>query len=121
MLAGTMSEQIHAALTDRHTYDRGRHVAAIDAIPASWQQQRPDLADAVTQPHRPPHPGLGADVGRCRRGAPGCTWCVLPSVPRIGNAQGSSRSSSPSRERRPYWSGIHPQPQIATGASGVMP
>ncbi len=42
MLAGTMSEQIHAALTDRQTYDEDRHIAALDALPASWEQQRPD-------------------------------------------------------------------------------
>lgn len=42
MLASTMSEQIHAVLTDRQTYDPDRHIAALDALPASWEQQRPD-------------------------------------------------------------------------------
>jgi hypothetical protein len=34
-----------------------------------------------------------------------------------------ARQSSPSSSklRRPYWSGMDPQPQIATGRSGTMP
>ncbi|MGI8430548.1 MAG: DUF1841 family protein [Solirubrobacteraceae bacterium] len=42
MLAGTMSEQIHTALTDRRAYDEDRHIAALNVLPESWEQQRPD-------------------------------------------------------------------------------
>jgi hypothetical protein len=41
MLAGTMSDQIQAAVTDRKSYDPDRHIAALDALPESWEEQRP--------------------------------------------------------------------------------
>ncbi|MDQ2760895.1 MAG: DUF1841 family protein [Actinomycetota bacterium] len=42
MLADAMTEQIHAALTDHETYDPNSHIAALDALPEAWEQQRPD-------------------------------------------------------------------------------
>ena len=58
MLAGTIAEQIQAALTERGHYDRERHVAALNALPGSWEQQptRPPLnrAERRARPrHRP--------------------------------------------------------------------
>ena len=40
MLAHPMASQIHAALTDERPYDHARHVAALRALPASWESQR---------------------------------------------------------------------------------
>jgi hypothetical protein len=43
------------------------------------------------------------------------------SSPPEQNQSRSSSSSSGSKARRPYWSGIKPQPQIATGTLGTVP
>jgi hypothetical protein len=48
MLAGAMAEQIHDALAGTGGYDRDRHLAALSALPESWQRQGHDVA---------PHPG----------------------------------------------------------------
>ena len=40
MLAWVISGQIHAALTAEAEYDEERHVAALRALPASWERQR---------------------------------------------------------------------------------
>ncbi len=40
MLARPMASQIHATLTDRQPYDPARHVAALRALPASWERER---------------------------------------------------------------------------------
>jgi len=42
MLAGAMAEQIHAALAGTGGYDRDRHLAALSALPESWERQRHD-------------------------------------------------------------------------------
>lgn len=39
MLAGAMAEQIHAAITGGERYDRDRHIAALNALPGSWERQ----------------------------------------------------------------------------------
>lgn len=62
---------------------------------------------------------VSLEAGWTLNGLPGWVCPLSASVEQ--HAQGSSLSFLPSRERRPYWSGIHPQPQIATGAGGVMP
>ncbi len=40
MLAGAMSGQIHAALTAAAPYNHAQHVAALRALPASWERDR---------------------------------------------------------------------------------
>jgi Domain of unknown function (DUF1841) len=41
MLGGAMSGEIWQALTGRRGYDRDAHVAALEALPESWERQRP--------------------------------------------------------------------------------
>src|SRR6202034_3695420 len=57
-------------------------------------------------------PAHGVHAARLRRGLPAQAHSRL-------NQSASSPSSS--KLRRPYWSGIDPQPQIATGCSGTIP
>jgi hypothetical protein len=40
MLAGTVSDQVSASLQDRVPYDVDAHVAALRALPGSWERQR---------------------------------------------------------------------------------
>ena len=40
MLAGSVVEQIWEALHDGRPYDRDRHMAALQALPGSWQRER---------------------------------------------------------------------------------
>ena len=40
MLACPMAGQIHATLTGKQPYDHARHVAALHALPASWEPER---------------------------------------------------------------------------------
>jgi hypothetical protein len=40
MLARPIASQVHAALTDKQPYDHARHVAALRALPASWETER---------------------------------------------------------------------------------
>lgn len=40
MLAGAIADQIHAALTGAGGYDRDRHLAALNALPESWERQQ---------------------------------------------------------------------------------
>jgi hypothetical protein len=40
MLSRSVSDQLWAALHDKRPYDRERHVAALRALPASWEQER---------------------------------------------------------------------------------
>lgn len=40
MLAGAMAGQIHATLTAEEPYDNARHLAALRALPASWERER---------------------------------------------------------------------------------
>ena len=40
MLARPIASQIHATLTDKQPYDHARHVAALRALPASWEPER---------------------------------------------------------------------------------
>jgi hypothetical protein len=40
MLAGPAVEQIWSALHDERPYDRERHVAALQALPGSWERER---------------------------------------------------------------------------------
>lgn len=40
MLAGPVAEQIWGALHDERPYDRERHVAALQALPGSWERER---------------------------------------------------------------------------------
>lgn len=41
MLAGAVAERTFRTLRDRAAYDRERHLAALDALPESWEAQRP--------------------------------------------------------------------------------
>lgn len=43
MLAGAMAEQIHDALAGTGGYDRDRHLAALSALPESWERRRHDV------------------------------------------------------------------------------
>jgi hypothetical protein len=43
MLGRAVSNQIWAALHDERPYDRDRHVAALRALPASWERERSAL------------------------------------------------------------------------------
>jgi hypothetical protein len=40
MLGRPVSDQVWAALHDERPYDRERHVAALRALPGSWEQER---------------------------------------------------------------------------------
>jgi hypothetical protein len=40
MLGRPVSEQVWGALHDHHPYDRERHVAALRALPGSWERER---------------------------------------------------------------------------------
>jgi hypothetical protein len=40
MLAGPVAEQLWGALHDQRPYDHERHVAALDALPGSWERER---------------------------------------------------------------------------------
>jgi Domain of unknown function (DUF1841) len=46
MLARPVSEQIWGALHDERPYDHERHVAALQALPASWERERTGRASA---------------------------------------------------------------------------
>jgi hypothetical protein len=46
MLAGPMVEQIWGALHDERPYERERHVAALQALPGSWERERTTKAAA---------------------------------------------------------------------------
>lgn len=41
MLSRPVAEQVWGALHDEQPYDRERHVAALRALPGSWEQERP--------------------------------------------------------------------------------
>jgi hypothetical protein len=40
MLARPMASQIHVTLADQQPYDQAQHVAALRALPASWERER---------------------------------------------------------------------------------
>jgi hypothetical protein len=40
MLGRPMSDQVWAALHDKRPYDRDRHVAALQALPGTWERER---------------------------------------------------------------------------------
>lgn len=46
MLGRLVSDQVWAALHDRRPYDRDRHVAALRALPGSWERERTAKAAA---------------------------------------------------------------------------
>jgi hypothetical protein len=48
MLSRPVSEQVWAALHDQRPYDRERHVAALRALPGSWERER----EAITAEKR---------------------------------------------------------------------
>jgi len=49
MLGRPVSEQIWAALHDERPYDHDRHVAALQALPGSWERER--MARTATKRH----------------------------------------------------------------------
>ena len=49
MLSGPVSDQVWAALHDERPYDRARHVAALRALPGSWERERADRATTERQ------------------------------------------------------------------------
>jgi hypothetical protein len=63
MLAGAMSGELSEALQGRGGYDHAAHVAALDALPDSWERQRPSV------PARPASRAAHADQGKKRRRA----------------------------------------------------
>ena len=44
MLSRPMSDQIWAGRHDNERYDRARHIAALRALPGSWERERPALS-----------------------------------------------------------------------------
>ena len=52
MLARPMASQIHATLTDNQPYNHARHVAALRALPASWEPERAQRKLESAQRHR---------------------------------------------------------------------
>lgn len=53
MLASTMTHQIWSALHEGEEYDASRHVAALRALPGSWERER--AARAVERKHAEAH------------------------------------------------------------------
>ena len=49
MLSGSVSDQVWAAWHDHQSYDRARHVAALRALPESWERER--TARSATERH----------------------------------------------------------------------
>jgi hypothetical protein len=49
MLGRPMTNQIWAALHDHQPYDPARHVAALRALPGSWERER--VAQSAAQRH----------------------------------------------------------------------
>jgi hypothetical protein len=52
MLARPMASQIHATMTDKQPYDHARHVAALRALPASWEPERAQRTLESAHRHR---------------------------------------------------------------------
>lgn len=63
MLGGAMSDELWEALQGRSGYDHAAHVAALDALPDSWERQRP--SDSTPPASRAAH----ADESKQRRRA----------------------------------------------------
>ena len=59
MLGATMAGEMWHALQDQREYDRDAHLAALAALPESWERQRPGG----------PAPPAHADEGKRRRKA----------------------------------------------------
>jgi hypothetical protein len=63
MLGRAMSDELFEALQGRSGYDRAAHVAALEALPDSWERQRP------SGPTLPASRAAHADQGKKRRRA----------------------------------------------------
>ena len=65
-----------------------------------------------------------AGSGRVTSARASCTWhscCWAARWSASGCCATAEPHSSPSKLSRPYWSGIQPHPQIATGRAGISP
>ena len=51
MLAAPIARQIHATLTDGAAYDRQQQLAALAALPGSWERQRTQQTIKRSDPH----------------------------------------------------------------------
>ena len=65
MLSRPVSDQIWAALHDDQPYDRARHIAALRALPGSWERER--TSQAVTQGHEAARKRARKDARAARR------------------------------------------------------
>jgi hypothetical protein len=52
MLAAPLAEQIFATVARSAAFDRERHLAALAALPESWERQRPQRTVDRVDPHR---------------------------------------------------------------------
>jgi hypothetical protein len=68
MLGRPMTDQIWAALHDHQPYDPARHVAALRALPASWERER--VAQSAAEKHE-----------ASRKRASGCANRTPPQPP----------------------------------------
>lgn len=52
MLASTMAAPLWSAANEQQAYDRARHVAALRALPGSWERERARLRPVARERHR---------------------------------------------------------------------
>lgn len=68
MLAGAAAQQTWSAMAERRPYDRTQHLADLDALPASWEAERPRGRASTAQARpRPRPPRRRKESGRKRK------------------------------------------------------
>ena len=70
MLGRPVSEQIWAAWHDDQPYDRARHVAALHALPGSWERERSAMSAGKSQDAARKQAGRSARAARRRNRRP---------------------------------------------------